>query len=66
MTFIVDQKRCTSAIEQVIMSLEYLAKIDIDTAPRKNLDNIIKILISVCIDLNIQMQNAQRTMGTMS
>ena len=65
-TFLIEYKKCTSAIEEVIKALEFIATIDIDTTPRKNLDSVIKILVSICVDLNDQMQTAQITMGAMS
>ena len=65
-TFCIEQKKCTSAIEKVIRALEYLASIASNTTPRRNLDSVIKILVSVCIDLNSQMQTAQSTIGAMS
>ena len=65
-TFCIEHKKCTTAIEEVIRALEYLANIASNTTPRRNLDNVIKILVSVCIDLNSQMQTAQSTIGAMS
>ena len=49
-----------------VKALEYIATIDIDTTPKKQLESVIKILVSVCVDLNNQMQTAQATMGAMS
>ena len=65
-TFIVDQPRYSSALEEVINSLETLLKMKIDTAPRRNIENIIKIILAICIEFNVQMQNAQESMRTMA
>ena len=43
-----------------------IAGIDIDTTPRPQIERIIRILVSVCIDLYGQMQSAQITMGAMA
>ena len=65
-TFIVDQPEYSSALGEVIKSLETLLRIRIDTAPRRNIENIIKIILAICIEFNIQMQNAQETIKTMA
>ena len=65
-TFIVDQPEYSSALKEVIKSLETLLKIKIDTAPRRNIENIIKIILAICIEFNEQMQNAQETITTMA
>ena len=65
-TFYIEHKKCTSAIEKVIRALEYLVGMASNTTPRRSLDSVIKILVSICIDLNSQMQTAQHTIGAMS
>ena len=61
-----DQPEYSSALGEVIKSLETLLKIKIDTAPRRNIENIIKMILAICIEFNMQMQNAQETMKTMA
>ena len=51
-TFYIDNVKCTSAIEKVIRALENISDIDSDTIPRRYLDGVIKILVTICIDLN--------------
>ena len=65
-TFYIENKKCTSAIEKVIRALEFIAGMASDTIPRRHLDSVIKILVTICIDLNGQMQTAQQTIGAMS
>ena len=46
--------------------MEYIADMASDTIPRRHLDSVIRILVTICIDLNDQMQTAQQTIGAMS
>ena len=65
-TFLIEYEKCSLAIEDVVKALEFIANINIDTTPKGQLERVIKILVSVCVDLNNQMQTAQTTMGAMS
>merc|ERR1712082_87805 len=58
-TFTIDQPQCSTALEEVIRALEKLLEIKIDSAPRRSVENIIKYIISICIDSNVQIRTAQ-------
>ena len=65
-TFYIEKANCANAIENVTKALENISKIDSDTLPRRYLEGIIRILVTICMDSNYQMQVAQRTIGAMS
>ena len=65
-TFNIEYGKCSQVLEEVVKSLEMITGIDIDTTPRPQIERIIRILVSVCIDLYGQMQSAQITMGAMA
>ena len=65
-TFNEHQERYSTALEEVTNTLEILLRLKTETAPRKHVENIVKIIVSICIDTNIQLQNAQNTIKIMS
>merc|ERR1712082_554663 len=65
-TFTIEQKKYGTALEEVIGALERILDMKIDSAPRKSAENIIKYILSVCIDSNIQIRAAQDTIITMA
>merc|ERR1712050_829651 len=65
-TFYIEKANCANAVENVTKALENISKIDSDTLPRRYLEGIIRILVTICMDSNHQMQVAQRTIGAMS
>ena len=65
-TFVVEKPKFSSALEEVINALETLVGMNLDTAPIRNIENIIKIILSICIDYSIQIKSTQETMITMA
>ena len=65
-TFIVEETAYTTAIQEVVKSLETLLEMDLNTAPQKNVENIIKIILSICLDYSNQVQIVQETMESMA
>ena len=59
-TFHMEYGKCSQVLEEVVKSLELISGIDIDTTPKPQIERIIRILVSVNIDLYGQMQSAQR------
>ena len=65
-TFMVEEPAYASVLQEVILALETLVVLKLDNAPIKHVENIIKIIISICIDFNIQVQTIQETMKSMA
>ena len=65
-TFLVEEPKYATALEEVIKALETLVGLNLSTAPMKNIENIIKIILSICIDYSTQVQATQETMRTMA
>ena len=65
-TFMVEEPKYTSAMEEVIKALETLVGLNLNNAPINNIENIIKIILSICIDYSAQVQATQETMRTMA
>ena len=65
-TFLVEEPKYNTALEEVIKALETLMDMNLSNAPVKNIENIIKIILSICIDYSTQMQSTQETMITMT
>merc|ERR1712082_548280 len=65
-TFTIEQNKYGTALEEVIGALERILDMKIDSAPRKSAENIIKYILSVCIDSNLQIRAAQDTIITMA
>merc|ERR1712121_537859 len=55
-----------NAIGRVTKALENISELDNETLPRRYLESIVRILTTICLDNNQQMQVAQRAIGTMS
>ena len=65
-TFYIDKEICRETIGKATRAVEILAELDNESLPRRYLESIIKILTTMCIDNNEQMQAAQRVISTMS
>ena len=65
-TFVVDEKGYTSALGEVIQALEKLIDMRIDYTPKEQVENILKIILAVCIESNVQMRLAQETLRIMA
>ena len=65
-TFYVDKGTCMDEIRKVTKALENMSAMDNDTLPRRYLESLIKILTTICLDNNYQMQMAQNAIGTMT
>ena len=65
-TFMVEEPRYATAMEEVIKALETLVGLNLNNAPINNIENIIKIILSICIDYSAQVQATQETMRTMA
>ena len=65
-TFLVEEPKYATALEEVIKALETLVGLNLSNAPIRNIENIIKIILSICIDYSAQVQATQETMRTMA
>merc|ERR1711888_507461 len=65
-TFYIDKEICREAIGKATRAVEILAELDNETLPRRYLESIVRILTTMCIDNNEQMQAAQRVISTMT
>ena len=65
-TFIIEETAYTTAIQEVVKALETLLEMDLYSAPQKNVENIIKIILSICLDYSNQVQIVQETMESMA
>ena len=65
-TFIIEDTAYTTAIQEVVKALETLLNMNLYTAPQKNVENIIKIILSICLDYSNQVQIVQETMESMA
>ena len=65
-TFVVEEPAYTTAIQEVVKALETLVGMNLYTAPMRNIENIIKIILSICMDYSTQVQIVQETMESMA
>ena len=65
-TFIIEDATHTTAIKEVVKALETLLSMNLYAAPMKNVENIIKIILSICLDYSDQVQMVQETMESMA
>ena len=65
-TFVVEDAAYTTAIQEVVRALETLLDMNLYTAPLRNVENIIKIILSICLDYSNQVQMVQETMESMA
>ena len=65
-TFVVEEPAYTTAIKEVVKALETLVGMNLYTAPLRNVENIIKIILSICMDYSTQVQIIQETMESMA
>ena len=65
-TFVVEDAAYTTAIQEVVRALETLLNMNLYTAPLRNVENIIKIILSICLDYSNQVQMVQETMESMA
>ena len=65
-TFIVDEPPHTTAIKEVVKTLEAMLEMNLQDAPLKNVENIIKIILSICLDYSDQAQMVQETLDSMA
>ena len=65
-TFIIEDAAHTTAIKEVVKALETLLNMNLYAAPMKNVENIIKIILSICLDYSDQVQMVQETMESMA
>ena len=65
-TFIIEDAAYTTAIKEVVKALETLLSMNLYAAPMKNVENIIKIILSICLDYSNQVQMVQETMESMA
>ena len=65
-TFVMEEPQYSSALLEVIKALETLAGMDLSMTPAKQMEDIIRIILAICIDYNIQVQSMQETMVSMA
>ena len=65
-TFVMEEPQYGSALLEVIKALETLAEMDLSMTPAKQMENILRIILAICIDYNIQVQSIQETMVSMA
>ena len=65
-TFVVEEPAYSTALQEVIKALETLVNMNLCTAPTRNIENIIRIILSICIDYSTQVQAMQETMRSMA
>ena len=65
-TFVIEDAAYTTAIKEVVKALETLLSMNLYAAPMKNVENIIKIILSICLDYSNQVQMVQETMESMA
>ena len=65
-TFVMEEPQYTSALQEVIKALEILVGIDFSLASAKQMEKIIRMILSICMDYNIQVQNIQDTLVSMA
>ena len=65
-TFVVEEPAYTTAIQEVVKALETLVGMNLYTAPMRNIENIMKIILSICMDYSTQVQIVQETMDSMA
>ena len=65
-TFNIEKPAYNQVIQEVIRALESLVVLEIDTAPAKSMENIVRIVLTFCIDHSEKIQSIQETMAAMS
>ena len=65
-TFVVKEPAYTNAMKEVVRALETLVELDLQTAPLRNVENIMRIILYICMDYSTQIQTIQETMESMA
>merc|ERR1711874_742682 len=64
-TYVMEDPRYNSALRVVTQALETLLNMNISIANMDHMENVVKIIISLCIDYNIKAENIQENMLAM-
>ena len=65
-TFVMERPQYESAMGEVIKTLETLANMNLNLIPGKQMENILRIILAICIDYHIKNQSIQVTMMSMA
>merc|ERR1712179_357966 len=65
-TFVGEEPAYTTAMKEVVRALETLVELDLQTAPLRNVENIMRIILYICMDYSTQIQTIQETMESMA
>merc|ERR1711874_612903 len=65
-TFVINRPQYESALIEVIKALETLANMDLGITPVKQMENIVKVILAICIDCHTKIQNLHDTMIVMA
>ena len=52
LTFIKDKNKSNKALRDTLQALQLLSYVDLQEIPRKNLENIVRLIIAICNDCN--------------
>ena len=65
MTYVMEDPRYNTALKVVTQALETLLNVKISLANIDHMENVVKIIISLCIDFSIKTENIQENMMAM-
>merc|ERR1711874_595631 len=65
MTYVMEDPRYNTALKVVTQALESLLNVKISLANIDHMENVVKIIISLCIDFSIKTENIQENMLAM-
>merc|ERR1712179_621975 len=61
-TFVVKEPAYTNAMKEVVRALETLVELDLQTAPLRNVENIMRIILYICMDysrlMDLELENS--------
>ena len=65
-TLVIEKPQYKIAQTEVIKALETLANMDLSITPAKQMESILRVILAICIDYHIEVQNSQGSMISMA